>query len=142
MITILEVTVSRLAKDAKYKLKDIKSEEIGEKYGIEAELKHLTNCEKDVLRSLNIKDTDDQRFSKNVERLYWLLTKDDIDNNYEKLIKKGDEFTMATWYYERITSYVERGAHVPIFFKQSALAFKKQLDKTFGQDVVPPSPLL
>lgn len=131
MITILEVTVSRLAKDAKYKLKDIKSEEIGEKYGIEAELKHLTKCEKDVLRSLNIKDTDDQRFSKYVERLYWLLTKDDIDNNYEKLIKKGDEFTMATWYYERITSYVERGAHIPIFFKQSALAFKKQLDKTF-----------
>lgn len=135
-------TVSRLAKDVKYKLKDIKSEEIGEKYGIEAELKHLTKCKKDVLRSLNIKDTDDQRFSKNVERLYWLLTKDDIDNNYEKLIEKGDEFTMATWYYERIISYVERGAHVPIFFKQSALAFKKQLDKTFGQDVVPPSPLL
>lgn len=84
MITILEVKVSRLAKDAKYKLKDIKSEEIGEKYGIEAELKHLTKCEKDVLRSLNIKDTDDQRFSKNVERLYWLLTKHDIDNNCEK----------------------------------------------------------
>uniref|UniRef100_A0A8W8KZW4 Exonuclease 3'-5' domain-containing protein 1 n=1 Tax=Magallana gigas TaxID=29159 RepID=A0A8W8KZW4_MAGGI len=77
-------TVSRLAKDVKYKLKDIKSEEIGEKYGIEAELKHLTKCEKDVLRSLNIKDTDDQRFSKNVERLYWLLTKHDIDNNCEK----------------------------------------------------------
>lgn len=96
----LNVIVLRLVKDVKYKFKDIKFEEIGEKYGIEVELKYLIKCEKDVLRFLNIKDIDDQWFLKNVERLYWLLIKDDIDNNYEKLIKKGDEFIMVIWYYE------------------------------------------
>lgn len=100
MIIILEVIVLRLVKDVKYKFKDIKFEEIGEKYGIEVELKYLIKCEKDVLRFLNIKDIDDQWFLKYVERLYWLLIKDDIDNNYEKLIKKGDEFIMVIWYYE------------------------------------------
>lgn len=96
----LNVIVLRLVKDVKYKFKDIKFEEIGEKYGIEVELKYLIKCEKDVLRFLNIKDIDDQWFLKNVERLYWLLIKYDIDNNCEKLIEKGDEFIMVIWYYE------------------------------------------
>lgn len=55
----LNVIVLRLVKDVKYKFKDIKFEEIGEKYGIEVELRYLIKCEKDVLRFLNIKDIDD-----------------------------------------------------------------------------------
>lgn len=135
-------TVSKLANGVREKLKESIRKEIEEKYTNKTKLAHLTKNEKNVLKSLDITGTNDQRFRKHLIRLYWLLTEDDIDKNCKKLIEKGNEFTMQTWYYERIISYVERGADVPVTLKQSALTFKRQLDETFGRDVVPPSPLL
>lgn len=135
-------TVSKLANGVREKLKESIRKEIEEKYTIKTKLAHLTKNEKNVLKSLDINGTNDQRFPKHVIRLYWLLTEDDIDKNCKKLIEKGDEFTMQTWYYEKIISYVERGADVPVTLKPSAWTFKRQLDETFGRDVVPPSPLL
>lgn len=48
---------------------------------------------------------------------------------------------MKGWYYKRIIKYLGIGEDVPVPLKQSAWTFKKQLDETFGRDVVPPSPL-
>lgn len=134
-------TVSKLAKDVKQKFKNVVLQEIDDKYTIEATLKHLTKCERDVIRSLNLNGTNNQRCPKHVVRLYWLLTEDDINKNCKKLIEMGNGFQMhgAEWYYDKIKYYVQRGADVPVYLKQSALIFKRKLDETFGRDVVPPT---
>lgn len=134
-------TVSTLANGVREKLKESIRKEIEEKYTIKTELAHLSKNEQDVLKSLDINGTNDQRFPKNVIRLYWLLMENDIDKNCKKLIEKGNEFTMKGWYYKRIIKYLGIGEDVPVPLKQSAWTFKKQLDETFGRDVVPPSPL-
>lgn len=132
-------TVSKLAKDVKQKLKNVILQEIYDKYTSEANLKHLTKCEKDVLRSLNLNATNNQRCPKHVVRLYWLLTEDDINRYCKKLIEKENGFKMQAWYYDKIKSYLNRGADVPVSLKQSAWTFKRKLDETFGRDVVPPT---
>lgn len=132
-------TVSKLAKDVKQKLKNVILQEINDKYTIEANLKHLTKCEKDVLRSLNLNGTNNQLCPKHVVRLYWLLTEDDINRKCKKLIEKENGFKMQAWYYDKIMSYLRSGSDVPVSLKQSAWAFKKKLDETFGPDVLPPT---
>lgn len=134
-------TVSTLANGVREKLKESIRKEIEEKYTIKTKLAHLSKNEQDVLKSLDINGTNDQRFPKNVIWLYWLLMENDIDKNCKKLIEKGNEFTMKGWYYKRIIKYLGIGEDVPVFLKRSAWTFKKKLDETFGQDVVPPSPL-
>ncbi|XP_052675244.1 uncharacterized protein LOC128156943 isoform X2 [Crassostrea angulata] len=134
-------TVSKLANDVKQKFKNVVLQEIYDKYTIEANLKHLTKCEKDVLRSLNLNGTNNQRFPKHVVRLYWLLREDDINKNCKKLIEMGNGFQLygGEWFYVKTMSYLRSGAHVPVSFKQSVWRFKRKLDETFGRDVVPPT---
>nr|XP_034303758.1 uncharacterized protein LOC105342861 isoform X4 [Crassostrea gigas] len=132
-------TVSKLAKNVKQKLKSVILQEIYVKYTTETNLKHLTKCEKDVLRSLNLNGTNNQQCPQHVVRLYWLLAEDDINNNCKKLIEKENGFKMQAWYYDKIISYLRRGADVPVPLKQSAWTFKRKLDDTFGPDVVPPT---
>ncbi|XP_034303764.2 uncharacterized protein [Magallana gigas] len=132
-------TVSKLAKNVKQKLKSVILQEIYVKYTTETNLKHLTKCEKDVLRSLNLNGTNNQQCPQHVVRLYWLLAEGDINNNCKKLIEKENGFKMQAWYYDKIISYLRRGADVPVPLKQSAWTFKRKLDDTFGPDVVPPT---
>ncbi|XP_056009731.1 uncharacterized protein LOC130051613 isoform X2 [Ostrea edulis] len=129
--------MGKQAKQLKDKVQKILLNDIESKCSTETRLSHLTNSEKDVLRSLKPSSTYDDDFPEIVLRLYWILMEEDLERMYDLLADKGKDFKMKDHYYRKIKYFIARGTDVPVVLKEKARKLKRRLDSTFGRDVVP-----
>lgn len=129
--------IADTAKRVLKRMNDIALKTICTKYNMESKLNYLRPIEKETLRSLRPDGIDDPNIPRVALRLYWLLMDEDLQNKIDEFNKKPRCFKMADGYYRKMKFFIARRTRVPGNLKQKAQRFKNDLDRTFGQDVVP-----
>lgn len=129
--------IADTAKSVNRKLNEVALKDVCTKYDMKSEIIFLRQIEKEALRSMRPSGYDDPNFPQVALRLYWLLMEEDMQKKIDEFREKQRSFKMAEGYYKKMKFYIARRTRVPESLKQKAWEFKKDLDRTFGRDVVP-----